>query len=121
MKTSLSICTRRDSSLDSLSGDKAIIVIEEKQIGKCRGCLRCKILKQCISYNDDAQLCIPLITGADHLDFYLQSDGMIMRLMERVLYALNGEGKTFTLHIEDGKEAEYLRRVLVWAKYKELT
>jgi hypothetical protein len=40
--------------------------------------------------------------------------------MDRVLYALDGTGKTFTFHIEDNKEEEYLRRMLLWCKYTEV-
>lgn len=115
----LTICTYKTESVPQHEGD-GIIVVSEKQIGKCRGCLRCKILKQCITYNDDAQLCIPLIAEADHLDIYLQPDGMIQRLMDRVLYSLEGTGKTFAFHIEDEKEAAYVRNLLVWAKYTEI-
>lgn len=116
MKT-LAICTHRS---DKIPVDPELIVVSEQEIGKCRGCMRCRILKQCISYKDDAQECIPRITAADHLDIYLQPDGSIQRLMDRVLYALNGEGKTFTFHIEDNSEEEYLRRLLTWAKYREI-
>ena len=40
--------------------------------------------------------------------------------MDRVLYALDGVGKTFALHIADAGEADYLRRLLLWAKYTEV-
>lgn len=116
----LTICTRRSGVTDGGNDGTEYIAVSEKEIGKCRGCMRCKILKQCISYMDDAQNCIPLITGADHLDIYLQPEGTIQRLMDRVLYALNGEGKTFTFHVEDKTEEEYLRRLLTWAKYREV-
>lgn len=115
----LIICTYKSDNIPQPEGVE-VLVVSEKQIGKCRGCMRCKILKQCITYNDDAQVCIPLITASDHLDIYLQPDGTIQRLMDRVLYALDGTGKTFTFHTEDDKEAEYLRRLLTWAKYKEV-
>ncbi len=106
---------------DNITPSGETIIISEKEIGKCRGCLRCRILKQCISYKDDAQECIPLLLAADHLDIYLQPASTIQLLMDRVLYALagQGEGKTFTFHIEDGTEAEYLRNLLTWCKYKE--
>ena len=97
-----------------------VIYVGEKQIGKCRGCMACRRLNKCINYDDDAQLCLPIINSADHIEFYLQPDGMIQRLMDRVLYALNGEGKTFAFQKEDAKEVDYLRRLLVWAKYTEV-
>lgn len=115
----LIICTRITEGIKQHDNNE-IIVISEKQIGKCRGCMRCKILKHCITYNDDAQLCIPLIAEANHLDIYLQNDGIIQRLMDRVLYSLEGTGKTFTFHIEDDTEASYIRRLLTWAKYTEV-
>ena len=115
----LIIATYRTVDLPLQNHPDAIIV-SEKQIGKCRGCLACRRVKNCINYDDDAQVSIPLINSASHLDFYLQSEGTIQRLMDRVLYALDGVGKTFTLHIADAKEAEYLRRLLLWAKYTEV-
>ena len=104
----------------STQDERQVIVVDEKQIGKCRGCLACRRLNKCINYDDDAQLCIPLFHEADHIDFHLQPEGRIQRLMDRVLYAIDGTGKTFTLHIEDPKESEYLRRLLKWAKYTEI-
>ena len=115
----LIICTRRSDFVPQEAGVE-IIAVEEKQIGKCRGCMACRRVNKCINYDDDAQLSMPAITSADHLDIYLQSEGIIQRLMDRVLYVLNGTGKTFTFHIEDAKEAEYLRRLLLWAKYTEV-
>lgn len=115
----LIICTYINENIPQPEGVD-VIAVSEKQIGKCRGCMRCKILKQCVTYNDDAQVYIPIITASDHLDIYLQPDGTIQRLMDRVLYALDGTGKTFTFHVEDSKEVEYLRRLLVWAKYQEI-
>lgn len=100
--------------------DSQTIIVSEKQIGKCRGCLACRRLNRCINYDDDAQVCIPIINEADHLDIYLQPDGNIQRLMDRILYALDGTNKTYKLHIEDPKESEYLRRLLKWAKYTEI-
>ena len=114
----LILCTRRDGTA-FLDADAEVLAVEEQNIGKCRGCMRCKVLKQCISYNDDAQKCIPLVTEADCLEIYMQSEGCIQRLMDRVLYALNGKGKTFSLLGEDRGEEEYLRRLLTWAGYTE--
>lgn len=82
--------------------------------------MACRRLNKCINYLDDAQNCIPTITEAEHIDFYLQPNGNIQRLMDRVLYTLDGNGKTFTFHITDNKEAEYLHRLLTWAKYQEI-
>lgn len=115
----LIICTRRDDSVAQPEGF-GLIVVNEKEIGKCRGCLACRRVKRCITYLDDAQKCIPVITESAHLDIYLQPEGNIRRLMDRVLYALDGTGKTFTFHIEDNKEEEYLRRMLLWCKYTEV-
>lgn len=115
----LIICTRKNNSI-LLENDVEIIAVDEKKIGKCRGCMACRRLNKCINYLDDAQQCIPVINEADHLDFYLQPEGNILRLMDRVLYAINGTGKTFTFHTEDNKEADYLRRLLTWAKYLEI-
>ena len=115
----LIICTRRDDSIPQLSAE-GLIVVSEKELGKCRGCLACRRVKNCVTYQDDAQRCIPIITAADHLDIYLQPESNIKRLLDRVLYALDGTGKTFTLHVEDGKEADYLRRLLLWCKYVEV-
>lgn len=119
MMQKLAICSYRSDTLPLSYGENCIVV-SEKNIGKCRGCMRCRILKQCVSYMDDAQQCIPLVAEAEHLDLYLQSGGVIQRLLDRVLYALDGSGKTFTLHIEDDTEAEYVRRLLTWAKYREV-
>lgn len=115
----LIICTRRDASVPQQEGVE-VIAVSEKEIGKCRGCLACRRVKKCITYLDDAQKCIPIITEASHLDIYLQPEGNIQRLMDRVLYALDGTGKTFTFHTEDEKEVEYLRRMLLWCKYTEV-
>ena len=115
----LIICTRRDDSIPQVS-EEELIVVSEKEIGKCRGCLACRRVKKCITYEDDTQRCIPIVTAASHLDIYLQPEGNIQRLLDRVLYALDGTGKTFTLHIEDAKEVEYLRRLLLWCKYTEV-
>ena len=115
----LIICTRRDESIPQTS-EEELIVVSEKEIGKCRGCLACRRVKKCITYEDDAQRWIPIVTAADHLDIYLQLDGSIQRLLDRVLYALDGTGKTFTLHVEDDKEVEYLRRLLLWCKYRQV-
>ena len=115
----LIICPRRDDSIPQVS-EEELIVVSEKEIGKCRGCLACRRVKKCITYEDDAQRCIPIVTAASHLDIYLQPEGNIQRLLDRVLYALDGTGKTFTLHIEDAKEVEYLRRLLLWCKYTEV-
>ena len=115
----LIICTRRSDFVPQEAGVE-IIAVEEKQIGKCRGCMACRRVNRCINYDDDAQLSMPAITSADHLDIYLQPDGNIQRLLDRVLYALDGTGKTFTLHVEDSKEVEYLRRLLLWCKYREV-
>lgn len=114
----LVICTRREGIVISDNNAK-VLAVGEQEIGKCRGCMRCRILKQCVSYNDDAQKCIPLITGADCLEVYIQPEGHIQRLMDRVLYALNGKGKTFSFRGEDRSEEEYLRRLLTWAGYVE--
>ncbi|MCM1371701.1 MAG: hypothetical protein NC113_01110 [Bacteroides sp.] len=114
----LVICTRRDGVVSSDDNTK-VLAVDEQEIGKCRGCMRCRILKQCVSYNDDAQKCIPLITSADCLELYLQPEGHLQRLMDRVLYALNGKGKTFSFRGDDRGEEEYLRRLLVWAGYTE--
>ncbi len=82
--------------------------------------MRCKIMKQCISYSDDAQQFIPVINAAAHLDIYLQLEGDVRRLLDRVLYALDGKGKTFAFYGEGGVgEEAYLRRLLVWAGYTE--
>ena len=115
----LVICTRRNDSIPQ-NEDTELIAVSEKEIGKCRGCLACRRVNKCITYLDDAQKCIPLVTEAEHLDIYLQPKGNIQRLMDRVLYALDGTGKTFTFHIEDNKEEEYLRRMLLWCKYTEV-
>lgn len=115
----LVIATYRTPDIASL-GEGDAIIVSEKQIGKCRGCLACRRVKNCINYDDDAQQSIPLINAASHLDFYLQPEGTIQRLMDRVLYALDGVGKTFALHIADAGEADYLRRLLLWAKYTEV-
>ncbi len=118
MNKKVIICTRKEGVV--LADDSAeILAVEELEIGKCRGCMRCKILKQCISYNDDAQKCIPIIIGADCLEIHLQPEGRVQRLMDRVLYALNGKGKTFSFKGNDGEEVEYLRRLLTWAGYTE--
>jgi hypothetical protein len=115
----LVVATYRTDAIAMQEGAE-IIVIDEKNIHKCRGCLACRRVGHCINFEDDAQLCIPLFLAADHLDIYLQPEGNIQRLVDRVLYALNGVGKTFTLHIEDSKETDYLRRLLLWAKYTEV-
>jgi len=115
----LIICTRRDETVPQIEGTE-LIAVNEKEIGKCRGCLACRRVKKCITHLDDAQKCIPIITEASHLDIYLQPEGNIQRLMDRVLYALDGTGKTFTFHIGDEKEVEYLRRMLLWCKYTEV-
>lgn len=115
----LIICTRREG-LTLPDGDVNVLVVEEQEIGKCRGCMRCKILKQCVTYKDDAQKCIPIVTEADSLEIYLQPEGNVRRLMDRVLYALDGKGKTFSFHGENQDEAEYLRRLLTWAGYTEV-
>ena len=99
----LIICTRRDETVPQIEGTE-LIAVSEKEIGKCRGCLACRRVKKCIT----------------HLDIYLQPEGNIQRLMDRVLYALDGTDKTFTFHIEDNKEEEYLRRMLLWCKYTEV-
>ncbi len=112
------ICTRREG-LVALDDGVEILVVEEQEIGKCRGCMRCKILKQCVTYRDDAQKCIPVVTGADSLEIHLQPDGNIRRLMDRVLYALDGKGKTISFRGKDEGEAEYLRHLLIWAGYTE--
>lgn len=114
----LVICTRRDG-VTIADGSAKVLAVDEQEIGKCRGCMRCKILKQCVSYNDDAQICIPLITEADCLEVHLQPEGHIQRLMDRVLYALDGKGKTFAFRGEDRCEEDYLRRLLTWAGYAE--
>lgn len=114
----LVLCTRRDG-IEFREKDVEVLAIENLNIGKCRGCMRCKILKQCVTYNDDAQKCIPLINEADFLEVHLQSEGCIQRLMDRVLYALNGKGKTFSLLGEDRGEEEYLKLLLTWAGYTE--
>lgn len=114
----LVICTRREGVVIPDDNVK-MLAVDEQGIGKCRGCMRCRILKQCVTYNDDAQKCIPLIAGADCLEVYLQPEGHIQRLMDRVLYALNGKGKTFSFRGEDRSEEEYLRRLLAWAGYVE--
>ncbi len=114
----LVICTRREGIVLPEEG-VLVLAVEELNVGKCRGCMRCKILKQCITYNDDAQRCIPIVTEADHLDVYLQPEGNVKLLMDRTLYALNGKGKTFTFHGEEGAESQYLRRLLTWAGYAE--
>lgn len=113
------ICTRQADNIIATDGQD-IIAVSEKEIGKCRGCMACRRLKKCINYLDDAQVSIPSINEADHLDIYLQPDGNIQRLMDRVLYALDGTNKTFKFYIEDNKETEYLRRLLTWAKYTEV-
>ena len=115
----LIICTKNTDSIPKYD-NVTIITVSEKQIGKCRGCMACRRLNKCINYLDDAQNCIPIITEAEHIDFYLQPNGTIQRLMDRVLYTLDGNGKTFTFHTTDDKETEYLRRLLTWAKYKEV-
>ncbi len=115
----LIICTRQEGVEIQQDGVR-VLAVSEMQVGKCRGCMRCKILKHCISYNDDAQRCIPAILEADHLDIYLQPEGIVRRLMDRVLYALEGKGKTFTIKGDDQTEADYLRRLLTWAGYLEL-
>lgn len=114
----LILCTRREGITAQDNGAE-VLAVEEKIIGKCRGCMRCKILKQCVSYNDDAQRCIPLINEADSLELHLQPDGCLQRLMDRVLYALNGKGKTFSFRGDDRSEEDYLRRLLTWAGYTE--
>ncbi len=118
MSNKVIVCTRREGIVTADDSVK-ILAVEELEIGKCRGCMRCKILKQCVTYNDDAQKCIPVITEADHLEIYLQSEGCVKRLMDRVLYALNGKRKTFSFQGSDGEETEYLRRLLTWAGYTE--
>ena len=115
----LILCTRKEGLVLPDDGTE-VLAVEEKTIGKCRGCMRCKILKQCVTYNDDAQKCIPLVTEADSLEVYLQPDGCIQRLMDRVLYALNGKGKTFCFRGDDRGEEDYLRRLLTWAGYAEV-
>ena len=115
----LIIATYRTDNL-SLQDDADVIIVSEKNIHKCRGCLACRRVGHCINFDDDAQLCIPLFHTADHIDIHLQPEGNIQRLVDRVLYALNGVGKTSTLHIGDPKEADYLRRLLLWAKYTEV-
>ena len=115
----LTICTRRADNIPENEGVETI-VITEKQIGKCRGCLACRRVKKCITYMDDAHVCIPLLNEAEHWDIFFQPESTIQRLLDRVLYALDGTGKTFTFHVEDDKETDYVRRLLVWAKYKEI-
>lgn len=115
----LIICTRRDETIPQVA-EEGLIVVTEKEIGKCRGCLACRRVKKCITYLDDAQKCIPVITEATHIDIYLQPEGSIQRLMDRILYALDGTGKTFSFHINDNKEEEYLRHMLLWCKYTEV-
>ena len=116
---SLIICTRREG-LPLQGDDLPVIAVSEKHIGKCRGCMRCKYVKKCIAYQDDAQECLPLIQEAAHLDIYLQSGSQTRLLFDRTLYALEGEGRTFTLHVEDDAEAEYLKNLLTWVGYKEV-
>lgn len=117
----LILCTRRDDLVLQGNEDAEVLAVEELNIGKCRGCMRCKVLKHCISYNDDAQKCIPLITGADSLEVYLQPGSNVQLLLNRVLYALAGNGRPFSFRGEDKTEEEYLRRLLTWAGYTEET
>ena len=114
----LIICTRREG-LPLQGDDTPVIAVSEKNIGKCRGCMRCKYVKMCIAYQDDAQECLPLILEAGHLDIFLQSGGQTRLLFERTLYALQGEGRTFTLHVAYAAEEDYIRNLLTWAGYKE--
>lgn len=115
----MTICYKRDPDIPATMAQDAI-VISELNIGKCRGCLRCRIVKSCITYNDDAPLQLPPILSADRLDIYLQNENGISHLLNRIVYGLAGQGngKPYTLHIQDDSEVAYIKRMLDWCGYK---
>ena len=103
----------------SVTDSDSLLVVSELDINKCKGCLRCRQLGKCAWFNDDAARLASGIASANHLDLYLQKDGNLSLLINRVLFALmKSEGKTYTLHIEDNTEEEYIRRCLDWCGYK---
>lgn len=100
--------------------DDNILVVSELDINKCKGCLRCRQLGKCAWFNDDAARLAPVIAEAQHLDLYLQKDGNLSLLINRVLFAITkSQGKTYTLHIQDNTEEEYIRRCLDWCGYQQ--
>ena len=113
------ICNYRNPEIPATMETDAI-VINELNIGKCRGCLRCRIVKSCITYNDDAPLQLPAITSAERLDIYLQKDSDVALLLNRILYGLakQGQGRPYALDVEDAREVDYVKRMLDWCGYK---
>ena len=116
----LSIATFRADNVPGVSEDE-LLIVSELDINKCRGCLRCRQLGQCAWFNDDAARLAPVVASASHLDFYLQKDGNLSLLLNRVLFAMvKAEGKSYTLHIEDNAEQEYVSRLLDWCGYTKI-
>ena len=113
------ICNYRNPDIPATMESDAI-VINDLNIGKCRGCLRCRIVKSCITYNDDAPLQLPVISSGARLCIYLQKDSDVALLLNRSVDGLakQGQGRPYALHIEDGREVEYVKRMLDWCGYK---
>ena len=97
------------------------IAVESLNIGRCKGCMRCRFVKGCIVYSDDAQKTIPKLLSADHLILRVVDGTAIRNLLERTLFAIaSSKGKTYTVQGNSSNEiTPHIRRILDWCGYQE--